>query len=62
MHGHLLFSVGPPRRISLTPHLTVDELERRSRGAQELHERSWFQILWLLASGQTAIAIAESTN
>ena len=51
-----------PRRIHLAPHLTVDELERRYRGAQEPHQRSWFQILWLLAKGQTAATIAESTG
>ena len=39
-----------PRRIHLEPHLMVDELERRYRGAQEPHERSWFQVLWLLAN------------
>lgn len=46
-----------PRHIRLEPHLTVDELERRYQGAQEPHERSWFQILWLLAKGQTATAV-----
>lgn len=51
-----------PRRIHLEPHLTMDELERRYRGAQEPHERSWFQMLWLLAKGQTAREIAESTG
>src|SRR6185437_4450857 len=51
-----------PRHIRLEPHLTVDELERRYRGAQEPHERSWFQILWLLAKGHTATEIAESTG
>ncbi len=29
---------------------------------KEPHERSWFQILWLLAKGQTATVIAESTG
>lgn len=51
-----------PRRIHPEPHLTMDELERRYRGAGEPHERSWFQILWLLAKGQTAREIAESTG
>lgn len=51
-----------PRRIHLEPHLTMDELERRYRGAREPHERSWFQILWLLAKGRTAREIAESTG
>jgi transposase len=44
------------------PHLAVDELERRYRAAKEPHARSWWQILWLLAKGQTAAAVAESTG
>ena len=51
-----------PRRIHLEPHLTAEELERRYRGATEPHERSWWQILWLLPKGQTATEIAESTG
>jgi hypothetical protein len=51
-----------PRHIQRTPHLTVGELERRYRGAQEPHERSWFQILWLLSKEQTATTIAENTG
>ena len=51
-----------PRRIHLEPHLSVDALERRYRGATDPHERRWYQILWLLAKGQTATAIAESTG
>lgn len=50
------------RRIRLEPHLTADELERRYRAAKEPHERSWYQILWLLAKGQLAREIAESTG
>ena len=50
------------RRISLEPHLTVDELGRRYRAAQEPHERSWWQILWLLGKGHTAAEIGESTG
>jgi transposase len=51
-----------PRRIRLEPHVAVDELERRYRAAKEPHERSWWQILWLLARGQTATEVAESTG
>ena len=40
----------------------VDELERRYRAAKEPHERSWYQILWLLSKGQTAREIAVSTG
>jgi transposase len=50
------------RRIHLATHLSVNELERRYRAAHEPHERTWWQILWLLARGQTATAIAESTG
>lgn len=50
------------RHIRLEPHLAVDELARRYRAAKEPHERSWWQILWLLARGQTATQIAQSTG
>ena len=50
------------RHIALAPHLRVADLEQRYRAAHEPHERSWWQILWLFAKGQTATAIAESTG
>lgn len=50
------------RRIRLEPHLAVDERARRYRAAKEPHERSWWQILWLLSKGQLAREIAESTG
>ena len=51
-----------PRHIHLDPHLSLEELERRYRAAKEPHERSWYQILWLLSKGQTAREIAVSTG
>jgi transposase len=50
------------RRIHLATHLSVADLEQRYRAAYEPHERSWWQILWLLARGQKAKDIAESTG
>src|SRR5258708_25231618 len=50
------------RRIHLASYLTTDALEQRYRQASEPHERTWWQILWLLARGQTAKAVAESTG
>jgi transposase len=50
------------RRIRLATHLSVEELEQHSRAAHEPHERTWWQIVWLLAKGQTATRIAESTG
>jgi transposase len=50
------------RRIHLRTDISSDELERRYRAAKEPHERSWWQILWLLSRGQLAKDIAESTG
>jgi transposase len=50
------------RRIHLEPHLSEGELERRYRQAKDGTPRGWWQILWLLARGQTAKEIAESTG
>ena len=50
------------RQVKVAPHLSIEELEGRYRRAQEPHERSWWQILWLLARGQTARQVAESTG
>lgn len=50
------------RHIHLEAYLSTDELEQRYRAAHEPHERSWWQILWLLARGETATAIAASTG
>ena len=50
------------RHIQLTPHLSMSDLEQRYRAAHEPHERSWWQMLWLLARGQTATAIADTTG
>src|SRR5258706_2556560 len=46
------------RQIHLATHLSVADLAQRYRAAHEPHERSWWQILWLLARGQTALALA----
>src|SRR5258708_36800106 len=46
------------RRIHLRPHLSVDELEHRYRTAKEPNERTWWQILWLLAQGRTATELS----
>ncbi len=50
------------RHIHLATHLSVAELEQRYRAAHEPHERTWWQILWLLARGQLAKDIAQSTG
>jgi hypothetical protein len=48
-----------PKYVTLIPHLSSDELARRHRSAHEPHERNWWQILWLLARGQSARQVAQ---
>lgn len=38
-----------PRRITIEPHLSLEELERRYRQAKEPVRRTHYQIIWLLA-------------
>jgi len=51
-----------PRKITLTDHLSVAELEQCYRQAHEPVARSHFQILWLLAQGRTAQDVAHVTG
>ncbi len=50
------------RHLHLQPHLSVAELERRYRAAHDPNERSWWQILWLLSQGHTAVAVSAVTS
>jgi transposase len=50
------------RRIHLRPHLSVAALERRYRTAKEPNERTWWQLLWLLAQGRTATELSAVTG
>lgn len=51
-----------PRHIRLTTNLGVAELEQRYRSAREGVERSHWQIIWLLAQGHPAYAVAQMTG
>ncbi|HKW22357.1 MAG TPA: winged helix-turn-helix domain-containing protein [Ktedonobacterales bacterium] len=50
------------RQLHLHPYLSVAELERRYRNAHDPTERSWWQILWLLSQGHTAVAVSAVTG
>ena len=50
------------RRLQLTPHLSLDELEQRYRRADDPVARSQWQIVWLLAGGTATAAVARSTG
>ncbi len=58
----MLYAADMAYRIHLRDDLSIDALEQRYRAAKEPHERTWWQILWLLARGQTARAVAQSTG
>jgi hypothetical protein len=57
-----LYNGDMARHIHLQAHLSSAELAQRYRAAKEPHERSWWQILWLLSRGHSATTIAESTG
>lgn len=50
------------RRIHLETHLSKDEIERRYRGASDGVGRSQWQIIWLLAQGNTSGEVATVTG
>jgi transposase len=47
------------RRLRLSPHLTLDELEQRYRRARDPVARSQWQMLWLLSSGTPTTEVAR---
>jgi Winged helix-turn helix len=51
-----------PKKVQLEPHLSVQELYTRYRTSSRLVERSHYQIIWLLASGHTPLAVSQVTG
>lgn len=51
-----------PRRISIQPHLSLEELESRYKQAIDVTQRTHFQTIWLLAKGMTTAQVAEVTG
>lgn len=50
------------KRLRLTNHLDLDEIERRYRRAGDPVARSQWQILWLLARGEATAAVVAATG
>jgi DNA-binding CsgD family transcriptional regulator len=48
-----------PKRISLAEHLSVEELESNYRSSNNGIEARQYQILWLLAQGQTPLEVSQ---
>jgi transposase len=51
-----------PKRIELSPHASMKELERRYRRARDPVERSHLQIVWLLSEGRTTEEVCRVTG
>jgi transposase len=50
------------RRLSVPPHLTLDELAQRYRRADDPVARSHWQIVWLLSGGTPTAEVARVTR
>jgi transposase len=57
-----VYTSGMPKHLEMAEHLPADELERRYRGATDPVARSQWQILWLLAGGQSTAQVAVLTG
>lgn len=51
-----------PKRVTIEPHLSVEELENGYRQASEPVERTHYQIIWLLAKGMTTQEVVAVTG
>ena len=51
-----------PKRLSIQPHLALDELGRRYRTAKDPVARSHWQMVWLLAQGLPSERVAAVTG
>jgi hypothetical protein len=50
------------RRLKIAAHVDVETLEKRYRDCHERIDRSYWQILWLLASGLPSEAVTRVTD
>jgi transposase len=51
-----------PKKITLHPHLSPQELEKLYRNAKDPVERSHYQILWLISQGNSTTEVMEVTG
>lgn len=51
-----------PKRISIQPHLSIEELEAYYRHAKDPVQRTHYQIIWLLAQGKRTQEVAGVTG
>ena len=46
-----------PKSLILEPHISREELKQRYRNSCDPVERSYYQIIWLLANGKTVAEV-----
>ena len=51
-----------PKRIEIKAHLSIEQLATRYRESEDVVERSHYQMIWLLAQGQSTAEVARVTN
>ncbi len=51
-----------PKRVTIEPHLSVEELENGYRQASEPVKRTHYQIIWLLAKGMRTQEVVAATG
>ncbi len=61
-YGILVYNACMPTRLSIYGHLSVNDVERRYRGAKDPVARSHWHIIWLLAQGRASEQVAIVTG
>lgn len=51
-----------PKRITIQPYLSLEELQNRFRAASTVKQAHHYQIIWLLAQGTTTKEVMEITG
>jgi Winged helix-turn helix len=51
-----------PKKLSLSQHLSTQELLNRYRNSGNVIEKSHYQVIWLLSTGKTPKQVAEMTS
>jgi len=57
-----LSAIAMPKRVTIEPHLSLEELERGYRQAKEPIKRTHYQIIWLLAKGTHTQEVVAATG
>lgn len=51
-----------PKRITIAPHLSEEELYQSYRQSKEARQKSHYHVIWLLAQGRTTKEVSEITG